>query len=61
MKRMFKLWMGLLALLLAACALTPEQRAEQQAQQYRQQQALAVALAAQCDAETASIDASASG
>ena len=55
MKRIFKSWMGFLAVLLAACALTPEQRAEQQAQQYRQQQALAVALAAQCDAETAAL------
>ncbi|WP_416191940.1 hypothetical protein [Neisseria sp. CCUG12390] len=38
---------------LAACAVTPEQRAERAAAQKRYEQNLQVALAAQCDKETA--------
>lgn len=55
MKCINPVWLGLTAILLAACAFTPAQRAEQQARQYRQQQALAAALAVQCDAETAAL------
>lgn len=43
------------ALLLAACAATPEQRAAYEAQQRERAQALQVALAKQCDPETAEL------
>ncbi|MDO4227905.1 hypothetical protein [Neisseria sp.] len=43
------------ALLLAACAVTPEQRAAREAAQKKREQDLQVALAAQCDKETAQL------
>lgn len=43
------------ALWLAACAVTPEQRAAREAAQRKQEQDLQVALAAQCDKETAQL------
>ena len=44
---------GAVALLLAACASTPEQKAAKAAAQQKQEQELQVALAGQCDKETA--------
>ena len=41
------------AVLLSACALTPEQQAEREAARIRARQNLQVGLAAQCDPETA--------
>ena len=41
------------AVLLSACALTPEQQAEREAARIRVRQNLQVGLAAQCDPETA--------
>ena len=46
---------ALLALMLTACALTPEQQAARAAAQQRAQQALQVHLASQCDADTAAL------
>ncbi|MBF0802960.1 MULTISPECIES: hypothetical protein [unclassified Neisseria] len=43
------------ALLAAACAFTPEQRAAREAAQKKREQDLQVALAAQCDKETAQL------
>ncbi|MCK3655643.1 hypothetical protein A4G19_07730 [Pasteurellaceae bacterium Macca] len=53
-------WMNMplvisLALLLAGCALTPEQKAERAAKKLRAEQALQIQLAKQCDAETAEL------
>lgn len=45
----------LAALLLAACALTPEQRARREAEQKAFEQDLQVELASRCDNETASL------
>lgn len=51
-----KYWLPLvLAGLLAACAITPEQRARRAAEQKRYEQQLQVSLAARCDQETAEI------
>lgn len=43
------------ALLLAACAITPEQRAARDAAQKKYEQDLQVSLASQCDKETAEL------
>lgn len=43
------------ALMLAACATTPEQKAQREAERIRAEQALQVQLAAQCDPETAKL------
>ena len=43
------------ALLLSACALTPEQKAAQEAKRLRAEQALQVKLARQCDTEAAQL------
>lgn len=43
------------ALMLSACALTPEQQAARAAEQKRYEQDLQTALAAQCDADTAAL------
>ncbi|AUI65453.1 MULTISPECIES: hypothetical protein [Glaesserella] len=44
-----------LTLLLASCAITPEQKAEREAKRVRAEQALQVKLAKQCDLETAEL------
>lgn len=49
------LFFPLLAYLLSACALTPEQAAQREAKQRKAAQAMQVQLARQCDQETAEL------
>lgn len=44
-----------LSVILASCAITPEQKAEREAKRVRAEQALQVKLAKQCDLETAEL------